>query len=136
FGLLQFGAHVPRGDFVKLFRALISTAQGSEYFPDLKLDGDGFICKVQASGQLFRLETKTTTKLLKEYLNPTRLDIELNEEVDRAARFIHWSDTYSTHRDLQVDVGISGVKEKMKTYDKWYKLNGMVDKVCLVIMDI
>lgn len=136
FGLLQFGAHVPRGDFVKLFRALLKTDQGKEYFPDLQSDAKGFINRRLADGRLIPLETIKSTKLMMEYLNPTRLEVELNEEVDRSARFIHWSDTYALHRDLQVDVGITGVQEKMKTYNKWYKLDGVLDKICLVIMDI
>lgn len=136
FGLLQFGAHVPRGDFVKLFRALLKTDQGKGYFPDLELDPKGFINRRFPAGQLVPLETTKSTKLLMGYLNPTRLEVELNEEVDRAARFIHWSDTYPLHRDLQVEVGITGVREKMKTYNKWYKLDGVLDKICLVIMDI
>ena len=129
FGFLQFGAHVPRGDFVKLFRALLKTDQGKEYFPDLQLDAKGFINRRLADSTLTALETKKSTKLLMEYLNPTRLAIELNEEVDRAARFVHWSDTFALHRDLQVEVGITGIKEKMKTYNKWYKLDGVLDKI-------
>ena len=35
-----------------------------------------------------------------------------------------------------MEVGITGVKEKMKTYNKWYNRDGVLDKICLVIMDI
>lgn len=136
FGLLQFAAHVPRGDFVQLFRTLLTKTEGKEYFPDLELDAQGFINRRLTDGRLIRLETVKSTKALMAYLNPTRLAVELNEEVDRSARLIHWSDSFQSHRDLQVEVGITGIKEKLKTYNKWYKLDGVVDKICLVIMDI
>jgi hypothetical protein len=136
FGFLQFAAHEAEGDFVQLFRALLKTPQGKDYFPELFLNTKGFISRTLADGSVVRLENKHDTDLLKQYLNPTRLAIEEKEEVDRAARFIHWCDTHESHRDLQVEVGIRLVKQKMKTYNRWYKLDGVVDKVCAVIMDI
>lgn len=133
FSFLQYGAHVPNGDFVQFFRQLLATPAGSEYFPDLVLK-DGAIHRQSLHG-LMRLETDVTTQPLMRYLNPTINEVEELEAIN-AAKFVHWSDNDPAHRKIQVDVGISVFKKAMKIYANKYALNGVLDKVCLVVADI
>ena len=39
FGFLQFAAHVPDGDFVQWFRAMLKHPEAADYFPALRLAG-------------------------------------------------------------------------------------------------
>jgi len=133
FTFLQYAAHVPNGDFVLYFRALLGLPSASEYFPDLRLH-DGRICKIGDDGPV-ELESDFSTEGLMQYFNPTLESIE-DTEVIQSARLIHWAQNDPAHRDVQIDVGIAHFREKMERYALQYDLDGAPDTVCLVIADI
>lgn len=133
FGFLQFAAHVPQGDFVKFFRALLELDEHSVYFPDLGLE-DGHIVRRTENGVL-RLENPTSSEALKRYLNPSGGGVE-DAELLSSARFIHWSNHSDAHRRIQVKIGVAVVREKLKEAQTKMNLNGRSDKVCFVVMDI
>ncbi|MET1078053.1 MAG: hypothetical protein ABWY06_08530 [Pseudomonas sp.] len=133
FTFLQFAAHVPEGDFVQFFRALLKLPQAEDYFPDLQLK-DGRICRISEHG-LQALESSSSTEALMRYLNPSTAQVE-DTEVIQAARFIHWSQNDLAHRQTQIEVGIRFFKEKMARYAQQYRLDGAADSICLVVADI
>jgi hypothetical protein len=134
FSFMQYAAHVPEGDFVKFFRKLLALPAATDYFPDLTLS-NGRIAK-RSGTTLQELESKTSTQLLMDYLNPTSAAIE-DAEVINAAKFIHWAVNDADHRRIQIETAIAHFKSNMAgSYDKRYKLNGVPDYVCLVICDI
>lgn len=133
FTFLQFAAHVPNGDFVVFLRALLKLPLASEYFPDLTLDNNR-ICRLTDNG-IVPLETDTSTSLLIDYLNPSVNEVE-DTEVIQAAKFIHWAQNDPTHRDTQIQAGVTHFKKKMVTYANQYSLNDVDDSICLVIADI
>jgi len=134
FGFMQYAAHVPNGDFVKYLRKLIQLELAPEYFPKLVLKNN-FIHYKDSNGSLTQLESNTTVQALQDYLNPTLKNIEFQEQIT-AARFIHWVINDEAHRKLQVEVAIEHFKTNMAIYSKHYQLNGVPDKVCLVLCDI
>ena len=133
FSFLQFAAHVPDGDFVKYFRALLALDESARYFPELELRG-GRIVRQTSSGPL-PLETATSTEPLMSYLNPSGAEVE-DREVLSAAKFIHWCENSEAHRREQVRVGIETAKEKVRVASRKMRLDGRSDKVCLVVMDV
>ncbi len=130
---LQFGAHVPNGDFVQFFRKLLDDPEAADYFPDLTVSG-GRICCVGTGGTMV-LESDTSTQLLMKYLNPSIQAVE-DAEVINAAKFVHWTTNSPAARLLQVDAGVSLFRANMKAYAQRYSLDGVPDFVCLVIADI
>jgi hypothetical protein len=86
FSFLQFAAHVPNGDFVLYFRAVLQLPLGVEYFPDLRVE-DGRIVRTTDSGAM-PLESDISTEGLMDYLNPSRLEVE-DTEVIQSAKLIH-----------------------------------------------
>lgn len=134
FGFMQYAAHVPNGDFVKYLRRLLQLPLAPEYFPKLKLVNN-YIHYCDSYGVLTQLENDTSTQGLMNYLNPGLIDIEYQEQIT-AARFIHWVMNDEEHRKLQIAVAIEHFKANMAEYCNQYMLNGVPDKVCLVICDI
>lgn len=133
FGFLQYAAHVPNGDFVTFFRALLALPLGPSYFPDLTVRG-GRIVRVTETGAV-QLESDDSTQPLMEYLNPSLGAIE-DIEVINAAKFVDWSLNDDDHRTTQVELGIAHVRSAMASYASRYALDGVIDKVCLVVTDI
>ena len=133
FCFLQYAAHVPKGDFVVYFRALLNLPLAIEYFPDLRLVNNR-ITRVTDNGTV-QLESDTSTDGLMAYLNPSRSAIE-DTEVIQAAKFVHWAQTDPLHRRAQLDSGIDHFKKKMVGYANRYDLDGALDSICLVIADI
>ena len=133
FSFLQYGAHVPNGDFVAYFKALLKLPLAADYFPDLKLE-DNRIVRVTDKGSVL-LESDTSTEGLMNYLNPTLQQVE-DTEVIQAAKLIHWVQNDPQHRLVQVDVGIKYFKSKMVEYAHAYHLDGQPDTICLAICDI
>lgn len=133
FGFLQFAAHVPNGDFVKFFRALLALPPGPSYFPDLMVQG-GRIVRLTETG-VVPLESDSSTQPLMGYLNPSLIAIE-DIEVINAAKFVHWSLNDADHRTTQVEIGIAQIRGAMAGYASRYALDQMLDKVCLVVTDI
>ena len=134
FGFMQYAAHVPSGDFVKFFCELLKTPLGSGYFSDLEVDAQNNIFKITNEGLKPLANAQTTIPLLN-YLNPSLADVE-EIEVIQSAKFIHWAIHSQQHRDIQVDCAIKNFKDAMQTYAKWYPLDGLPDKVCLIVADI
>jgi hypothetical protein len=130
---LQFGAHVPNGDFVIYFRKLLTDPGAVDYFPDLVLSGNR-ICRVEPSGSV-PLETDLSTQALMNYLNPTIQAVE-DVEVVNAAKLVDWTMNSPSARLLQVDAGVALFRANMKAYAQRYGLDGTADFVCLVVADI
>ncbi len=130
---LQFGAHVPNGDFILFFRKLLADPDAANYFPDLALSGNR-ICRIEL-GALQPLESDTSTQPLMAYLNPTIQAVEEIEAVN-AAKLVHWTTNSASARLLQVSTGIELFQKNMKAYAQRYALDGMADFVCLVVADI
>jgi hypothetical protein len=134
FGFMQYAAHVPNGDFVKFFRALLKLPNAKSYFPRLSLVS-GHIFYTNDAGISTQLEDDTSTGRLMDYLNPSLSEIE-NQEVICAARMVHWAMSDPAHRALQVDTAIDHFKNNMTEYDRRYNLNGAPAKVCQLVCDI
>ena len=130
---LQFGAHVPNGDFITFFRKLLTDPGAVDYFPDLVLSGNR-ICRVEPCGMV-PLESDVSTQPLMSYLNPTIQAVE-EIEVVNAAKLAHWTINSPSARLLQVDAGVALFRANMKAYAQRYGLDGTADFVCLVIADI
>jgi hypothetical protein len=133
FSFLQYAAHVPNGDFVVYLRALLKLPLAKEYFPDLTLQNNR-VCRITDEG-VAALESDTSTAALLDYLNPSLKEIE-DTEVIQAAKFIHWAQNDTAHRQTQIAVGIAHFKEKMVAYAQQYGLHGADDTICLVTADI
>jgi hypothetical protein len=133
FTFLQYAAHVPNGDFVVFFRALLNLPLAVEYFHDLRLVNNR-ISRINDNGTI-QLESDTSTAGLMDYLNPSRREIE-DTEVVQAAKFVHWAQNDPLHRQTQIDIGIAHFKEKMLGYANRYDLDGALDSICLVVADI
>lgn len=133
FTSMQYAAHVPNGDFVKYFRALLKLPLAAEYFPDLLVE-NGRIAHLTDSGKVV-LENDQSTEPLMAYLNPTSQQIE-DTEVIQAAKFVHWAQKDPLHRELQIKLAVEHFRERMRDYAKRYSLDQKTDRVCLVVSDI
>jgi hypothetical protein len=133
FSFMQYGAHVPNGDFVKFLRKLLQLPNATDYFPKLVLSNNRIFYK--SNGILSPLENDSSSQALMNYLNPTLNDIE-NQELICAARFVHWASNDASHRETQVATAIEMYKENMKSYHKRYGLNNAPANVCQMICDI
>ncbi|MBD2700746.1 hypothetical protein IC229_08865 [Spirosoma sp. BT702] len=133
FSFLQYGAHVPKGDFVAYFRSILKLPLAAEYFPDLKLENNRII-RITDDGDVV-LESDTSTEGLMYYLNPTLREVE-DTEVIQAAKLIHWAQNDPRHRSVQIDVGIKHFKSKLVEYAQAYGLDGKPDTICLAVCDI
>ncbi|WP_264564950.1 hypothetical protein [Flavobacterium sp. N3904] len=133
FSFMQYGAHVPNGDFVKFFRKLLQLPNASEYFPKLVLSNNRIFYK--SNETLSPLENDSSSQALMDYLNPTLNDIE-NQELISAARFVHWATNDPNHRETQVATAIAMYKENMKAYHQRYGLDHAPANVCQMICDI
>jgi hypothetical protein len=133
FGFFQFAAHVPDGDFVRFFRRLLDLPSGKDYFPDLVVQ-NGRVFRETETGPK-QLESAESTNGLMNYLNPSSSSVE-DIEVINAAKFIDGANQFSEQRALQADEAINTAKQIMKVSGQRYALDGMIDKVCLVIMDV
>jgi hypothetical protein len=133
FGFFQHAAHTPNDNFVLFLRQLLDLPLAAAYFPDLSLQ-HGAIHRMTDQG-LVRLESGDSTEGLMRYLNPNRAVVDEGEVIN-AAKFVHWSLHDPAHRDLQVAFAISQQQKKMAQYGRLYHLHGVVDTVCLVVIDI
>ncbi|MDB5239758.1 MAG: hypothetical protein JWP57_383 [Spirosoma sp.] len=133
FSFLQYGAHVPNGDFVAYFRALLKLPLAADYFPDLKLENNRVV-RLTDKGSVV-LESDVSTEGLMDYLNPSLNEVE-DTEVIQAAKLVHWVQNDPQHRLTQIDIGIKHFKAKMLEYATLYGLDGKSDILCLAICDI
>jgi hypothetical protein len=133
FSFLQYAAHVPNGDFVQYFKAILQLPNAKDYFPFLELkNGNIFYNNGTTVNQL---ESSTSTANLMKYLNPDLVGVD-NQEKTSAARMIHWASNDVNNRNIQVEIGIALFKKMMQTNNTRYNLNGMPDYICQVICDI
>ena len=134
FSFMQYGAHVPNGDFVKLFRKLLALPDAGDYFPKLVLK-DSRIYYTGGDGTFKQLENDLSTQELMDYFNPSLLEIE-TQELTCAARMVHWATYDPAHCTIQVETAVENYKNNMISYDKRFGLNGFPAKVCLMVCDI
>lgn len=133
FGFGQFAAHVPDGDFVTYFRALLGRPEAHQYFPSLALIG-GRIHKVDGPTPVV-LESETSTAPLMAYLNPTLSEVE-DEEVIAAAKLIHWTSNVREARLAQIEEMIRTFKAFMHSADARGLIDGREAAQCCVIADV
>jgi len=134
FSFMQYGAHVPNGDFVKLFKKLLALPLAREYFPKLILKDSRIFYEI-GNGVLQQLENDQSTQGLMDYFNPDLKDVE-QEELFRSARMLHWATYDPEHIKIQVKTAVENYKENLKAYGKRYGLHNAPAKVCLMVCDI
>ena len=133
FGHIQLAAHTPNDNFVLFFREALQAAAAAEYFPDLKVV-DGLIHVVR-NGRPSPLESATDTTGLMDYFNPTAEEVD-DVEADRAARVVDWCLRHPAMRELQVAFAVREQQKKLRTHARRLPLDGVIDKLCLVVLDI
>lgn len=133
FGFGQFAAHVPNGDFVRYFRALLALPNAADYFPHLGVV-NGRICQTDGA-QPVVLESDTSTKPLMTYLNPDLSEVQ-DSEVIAAAKLIHWTSTTVDARLAQVTEMVSVFRSYMSSADQRVGIDGLAGNLCSVIADI
>jgi hypothetical protein len=133
FGHMQLGAHTPNDNFVLVLREMLALPLAASYFPDLTVDAG----RVQrrTNGGAKPLESARSTRPLMEYFNPTEDRVD-GVEVERAARIVDWCVADPALRDLTVDFAVRQQRRKLAFYATKLPLDGVVDKLCLVVIDI
>ncbi len=135
FTFMQFAAHVPNGDFVQWFRALLQLPEAKDYFPFLELRNNRiFYVRNNEANQLEKDGPGGTAELMK-YLNNDIKNID-SQEIITAARFVHWAQNSAAHRQLQVATAVKLFKGNMHDHSRRFNLDGMPDYICHVICDI
>jgi hypothetical protein len=141
FGFYQLAAHTPNDNLVLLFRSLLQLPDAERYYPELTLQ-DNRVHRRREDGTLQNLEQSGPTESgdsengrFMAYLNgdPSKVD---DRELLHAARLMHWMENDAAARRAQVEVSAAILQRKMKTYAKWYALDGKQDLLCLAIADI
>jgi hypothetical protein len=133
FGHMQLGAHTPDDNFVDYFRELLAEPSAAEYFPDLVVKR-GRIHLVD-DDMTTPLESARDTRGLMRYFNSSPDEVD-DDEADRAARLVDWSMRYPAVRHRQVAYTVRQQHEKFITHARKLRLSGVVDKLCLVVLDI
>ena len=134
FGHLQLAAHTPDENFVAFFREILQQLPTAiEYFSDLTVRS-GRIHRITDTGPV-ALESSNATTALMNYLNPTPDEVD-EIEAERAARFVDWCLRDPGMRAKQVEFGVRQTQGKLRSYAKRLPLHGLVDKLCLVVLDI
>lgn len=135
FTFMQFAAHVPNGDFVQWFRALLQLPEAKDYFPFLELRNNRiFYVRNNEARQLEKDGNGGTAELMK-YLNSDINNID-DQELIVAARFVHWAQNSAAHRKLQVSTAVQLIKANMHDHSRRFNLDGWPDYICSVICDI
>lgn len=133
FGFGQFAAHVPNGDFVRYFRAMLALPEAKEYFPNVELVNNR-ICRTDGVAPQ-ALESDTSTQALMDYLNPDLSEVQ-DAEVIAAAKLIHWTSRSQAARQAQVDQMIATFTSFMLRADKRVGISGRTADQCCVIADV
>jgi hypothetical protein len=133
FGFGQFAAHVPNGDFVKYFRALLQQPEAGDYFPTLQI-ANGRIQKIDGPAPIV-LETDDTTAPLMRYLNPGLAEVE-DQEVIAAAKLIHWTTNHRPARLAQIEEMVATYRGFMRAADRRGLIDGRTADQCCAIADI
>jgi hypothetical protein len=133
FGHIQLAAHTPDDNFVLILREMLALPLAGSYFPDLTLQ-NGRVHRRTAGG-LRALESSSSTAALMAYLNPKSDQVD-DVEAERAARMVDWCVRDTALRDLNVDFAVRQQHRKLAYYATRLPLDGVVDKLCLVVIDI
>lgn len=132
FGIGQFAAHVPEGDFVHLFRRLLALPEASAYFPELML-AKGRIAVRGKPPQ--PLEDAASTAALMAWLNPDPATIDARE-VQVAARLVHWTRTSPAARKAQVAQMVDSARAHLQHAAQNLALRNVGAICCVAIVDI
>lgn len=133
FGHIQLAAHTPDDNFVLILREMLGLPLAASYFPDLALQ-NGRVHR-RTGNRLEPLETTQSTAALQAYLNPGETDVD-DREAEQAARFVDWCVSDPALRELNVDFAIRQQRRKLARYATRLPLDGVVDKLCLVVLDV
>lgn len=133
FGHIQLGAHTPDDNFVSFFREMLGHPSAVEYFPDLAVHGGRVCCRTD--DEWSPLESARETAELMAYFNATPHAVD-PMEAERAARMVDWSMRHPAVRDAQVAFAIREQKRKLAAHARRLPLEGLTDKLCLVVLDI
>jgi hypothetical protein len=134
FGHFQLGAHTPDENFVAFFRLILQQLPtASESFPDLTVE-NGRIHRL-TDGRSIPLESASSTTPLMNYLNPTSNEVD-DTEAERAARVVDWCLRDKAVQATQVDFAVRQTKRKLRIHANKLTLDGLVDTLCLVVIDI
>jgi len=134
FGIGQFAAHVPDGDFVRWLRALLARPEAAEYMPDLRLAG-GRVSRPVPGRPPEPLESASDTKPLMAFFNP-HPDAADEQEVLMAARLIHWAATSRSARMAQIHQMIASFRASLMRADARGLIDGKSAACCCVIVDL
>ncbi len=130
FGFGQFAAHVPAGDFVRWFHAMLALPEASAYFPELSLvDGRIHLAGTGA------LESASSTAALMAWLNPAPDKVD-DAEVRAAARFIHWTANSRPARLAQIAQMIASFRGYLARADRRGLIDAKPAALCCVIADL
>lgn len=129
FGFGQFAAHVPDGDFVRWFRAMLARPEAADYFPDLSLVNG------RIHGADGPLETASSTAALMAYFNPAPDRVD-DTEILAAARLIHWTANQRPARLAQITQMIASFRDYLGRADRKGLIDGQRAAHCCVIADL
>jgi hypothetical protein len=130
---MQFAAHTPDANFVRLFRELLGLPSAVVYFPDLTLQ-EAHIHQ-RTDGGPVQLEDRESTRPLQDYLNPGSDRVDARE-VEVAARFMDWCARDPLFVRAMARFAFLDQQRKLRWHARKLPLNGLSDKLCLVVLDI
>lgn len=127
FGLMQFAAHTPAKNLIKVFQRLLALPSAAYYFPELSLravDGQQRVHVQKLDGSWVNLELARTVKRpngkeeiqladFMAYLNPDANEVGPNE-LKAAARLMLWCAREEDARLAQVLEAVATVKGNLK----------------------
>ncbi len=133
YGHMQFAAHTANSNFTLLFRELLGLPEAVAYFPDLTVRS-GHIHRIGDNGQE-PLEDNDSTEPLQLYLNPNSQQVE-ELAVVVAAKFLAWCATDQRFVRTLAEFAFRDQQEKLKRHARKLPLDGLSDKLCMVVLDI
>lgn len=133
YGHMQFAAHTANANFVSLFRELLGLPLSAAYFPEL-IVVDGHIHHREV-GRTIALESDTTTEPLQTFLNPDGRAVT-SASVIVAAKLMDWCARDPKFVGAMTDFAIRDQQQKLRRHAQKLSLDGISDKLCLVVLDI
>lgn len=134
FGIGQFAAHVPEGDFVSFLRRLLMLPEAEVYFPELLL-AKGRIAVRGTRTQPQPLEDAAGTAALMAWLNPDPGVIDARE-LQVAARLVHWTRHCAAARAAQVAQMVGSARAHLQHAAHNLALHNIDAICCVAIVDI
>ncbi|MFM7027638.1 MAG: hypothetical protein ACKOXK_03045 [Chakrabartia sp.] len=133
FGIGQFAAHVPEGDFVGLMRRLLILPEAAAYLPDLCLAA-GRICRAGPDAPE-PLESGQSSARLALWCNPHRAQID-GQEAQLAARLIHWTAHHRSARLVQLAQMIASFRAGLGRACRHLEVSRLAAPNAVVIADV